>query len=120
MDLLLGDDNDLEFSNGKTLVTDRRTKMIAQRLKIRLRTFLSEWRYNTNYGIPYFQQILGRKNRKSEVDVIFQTEILKEPGVVRIVSFESEIDNTRQYRMKFVAQIDTGEEMEPIEIIPGA
>lgn len=120
MDLLLDKDrHDLLFENGKTLVTDQRAKVIAQRLTIRLKTFLGEWRYNVNYGVPYYQQILGHKNRKEDVDVVFQTEILKEPGVSSIVSFESEVDK-RQYKMKFVAQLDTGEVLDPIEIVPGA
>lgn len=121
MDLLLDKDtHDLVFENGRTEVTDERVDVIAQRLTIRLKTFLGEWRYNINYGIPYYQQILGLKNRKEDVDTVFQIEILKEPGVNSILSFESSLDSKRQYRMKFSAQIDTGEVMGPLEIIPGA
>lgn len=120
MDLLLDTDNhDVVFEGTDISLTTDRTNVVAQRLKIRLRTFLGEWRYNTAYGVPYYQQILGIKNSKEDVDTVFQLEILKEPGVRNISSFESTYKD-KVYTLSFRAKVDTGELTELIEISPGA
>lgn len=119
MDLLLDNNHDMVFVNGETPVTSDRIDVVSQRLTIRLLTFLGEWRYNTLYGVPYYQLILGIKNRKSDVDIVFQTEILKEPGIKSIVSFDSSFED-REYIFSFRARIDTGDLTDLIQISPGA
>ena len=118
MDLLLDDNHDLVFVNGSTQVTLDRVDVVAQRLKIRLLTFLGEWRFNTAYGVPYFQRIYGFKIRKTDIDTIFQQIILQEPGVRSIVSFESTFES-RVYNLVFRVRIDTGEVTDGIQISPG-
>jgi len=118
MDLLLDSTHDAVFINGETPVTVDRRDVIAQRLTVRLLTFLGEWRYNTTYGVPYFERLLGIKNRKTDIDTVFQTEILKEPGVKSIISFESSLQD-REYSLEFRVRIDTGDVTDPIQISPG-
>lgn len=86
-------DGDLVFTNGATPVTQSNFDVVAQRLKIRLQTFQGEWIFNTQYGVPWFQRILGKKVRKQEVDNIMQQQILFEEGVVEIVDFNSTFQN---------------------------
>ena len=121
MDLLLGSDHDIVWNNGpltKEFTTQPFTQTVAQRLKIRLLTFKSEWFINTTYGIPYFQQLLGRKQTsKSGIDLIFQQAILEEPGVKEITSFESTFRN-RQYSLSFTVRVVTGEITAPIVLQP--
>lgn len=93
MDLLLDSSNDLVFSNGETPVTRSNFDVVAQRLKIRLQTFQGEYNFNTQYGVPWFQRILGNKIRKQEIDNIMQQQILLEEGVVEIVEFNSTFQN---------------------------
>lgn len=119
MDLLLDDGHDMVFDNGNTPVTSERRDVIGQRLTIRLLTFLGEWRYRTSYGVPYYQRVFGKRQRKSDIDSVFQTEILKEPGVKSIVDFESTLDN-REYSLSFRVRIDTGDITDNIQISPGA
>lgn len=80
-----------------------------------LRTFLGEWFLNTQHGIPYWQNILGRKTTKSAVDLILQQKILAENGVKELTYFRSTLIN-RQYEVTFKVRVSTGEETAPITI----
>lgn len=103
MDILLDESGDAVFVNGECQVTQNDVEVVAQRLKILLQSFMGEWQYNLNYGIPYFQRILAKKNiTKAGVDRIFQEKILQERGVKELVSFSSEFNNsTRGYSCQF-------------------
>lgn len=124
MDILLNNDvtspsfGDSIWINGP-LTTDNLTvdpaSVVAQRLRIRLQTFLGEWFLNTAYGVPYWQRILGKKTTKTAVDRIFQEQILSERGVREIVSFSSTFKN-RQYDMSFRVRALDGAVSEAITI----
>jgi len=122
MDLLLNADHDIVWANGPLLkeqTTQSRVDVVAQRLLILLSTFEGEWFLDTSYGIPYFQSVLGRKTKKSTVDLIFQREILAENGVKELTFFESTIVN-RQYSLTFRVKVTTGEESGLITITPSS
>ncbi|MNQ04619.1 hypothetical protein D3C85_173370 [compost metagenome] len=72
---------------------------------------------NTDYGVPYWQRILGFKIRKEDVDLIFQQQILLENGVKEIVSFSSTFEN-RQYGCVVQVKVVNGEITSPISINP--
>lgn len=125
MDFLLNKDissdsyNDIIWVNGpltKDNTTQPFVQTVAQRLFIRLRSFRGEWIFDTTYGVPYWQRILGFKNKKSTVDKLFQEEILKEVGVKQIVSFTSTLDSNRKYSFTTQVKVATGEITEPITI----
>lgn len=97
--------HDCLFINGQCPVTTSDFDVVAQRLKIRLKTFQGEYNFNTSYGIPYFQRILGKKARKQEVDNIFQQAILEEEGVKEIIEFSSTFINN-VYELKFKVKND--------------
>jgi hypothetical protein len=120
IDFLLGPTHDIVWNNGpltKEYTTQPFVENVAQRLKIRLLTFKGEWFINTAYGMPYWQEILGRKINKGKVDRIFQQEILAENGVKEIVSFSSTLVN-RQYNLTFKVKVFTDELSETITITP--
>jgi len=101
VDLLLDPiTHDCVFINGECPVTQQRIDVVPQRLKIRLLTFLGEWVFNTVYGVPYFQSILGHKTAKESIDNIFREQILLENGVAEILTFESTFIN-RIYSLSF-------------------
>ena len=125
MDLLLDLDpispsyGDLTWKNGPLTpdyTTQSRVDVVAQRLRIRLLTFREEWFLDTSYGVPYWS-ILGRKIKKSAVDLIFQREILAENGVKELTFFESTFRN-RQYSLAFRVKVATGDETETITLTP--
>ena len=111
---------DIVWRNGplrKEETTQSRVDVVGQRLLILLRTFKGEWFLDTEYGIPYFQSILGMKSSKSAVDLIFQKAILAENGVRELTFFESTFVN-RQYSMTFRVKVTTGEESGLITVTP--
>lgn len=125
MDFLLNKDptspnyHDIVWNNGaltKDYTTQPLTQTVGQRLKIRLLTFREEWIFDTTYGVPYWQRILGFKNKKSTIDKLFQEEILKEVGVRQIVNFTSTLDSNRKYSFTTQVKVATGEITEPITI----
>lgn len=124
MDILLNniegslDYNDAIFINGSLTtegITSTPAEVVAQRLSIRLQSFLGEWFLNTAYGIPYYQRILSKKTTKTAVDRIFQEQILSERGVREITSFTSTFQN-RQYEMSFRVRALDGSQTETISI----
>jgi hypothetical protein len=115
MDILLGDNHDIVFVNGSCPVTSNRTEAVAQRLLIKLKTFRGEWFLDTEYGIPYWQRILGRKVSKSAIDNIFQEKILEEKGVSEITSFSSTFEG-RGYSLEFKVKVTSGDETDTITI----
>ena len=113
MDILINYDQSSEdfgdavWVNGPAntnVVTDSES-VVAQRLRIRLQTFLGEWAFNTAYGVPYWQRILGKKISKVSVDRIMQEQILSERGVVEIASFNSTLSTNREYSMQFRVRV---------------
>lgn len=96
---------DATFVNGPditSVVVRRAPEVVAQRLKIRLRTFFGEWFINTSYGVPYFQRILKKGIDKTTVDNLLREQILEEPGVLEIIAFNSDLDDySRSYYCSF-------------------
>jgi hypothetical protein len=113
------DTNDAVWVNGpltKEFTTQPFTQTVEQRLRIRLQTFLEEYFWDTTYGIPYFQRLLGKKQTsKAAADLIFQTNILAEVGVKEIVSFDSTFVN-RVYSLTFRVKVVDGTISSPIVI----
>lgn len=122
MDLMLDPiTNDLVFVNGESIVTQTQSEIVAQRLKITLYTFLGEWFLDTSLGVPYFQAILGKGRTKQSVDIIFQTIIGDDPGVVEIRQFDSVLySDSRGYTMTFSVRVSDGTTTEDITISLGS
>lgn len=101
----------------KAETTQPFTQTVAQRLRIRLLSFQEEWFLDQEYGVPYFQRLLGQKPTKSATDLIFQQEILDVNGVKEITYFSSTFQN-RIYSLSFRVRVVTGEETDTISINP--
>ncbi|MNF38537.1 hypothetical protein D3C85_736020 [compost metagenome] len=111
MDILLDPiTHDVVYVNGASLVTQSPQDIVAQRLKIKLQTFLGEWFLDLEIGIPYFQQILTKVRSKSVVDTIFQAAILEDEGVIEMISYTSTLDSaTRGFDLSFVVRVASGD-----------
>jgi hypothetical protein len=118
MDIFLDKEtNDALFINGQVLTTFEDTDVVAQRLSIRLLTFKGEYGFDLNFGVPYWQRILGFKIPKSDVDYIYQQEILKEERVKEITFFESTLTN-KVYSVNFRVLLTSGNETGIITVTP--
>ena len=81
---------------------------VSQRLVTRLKTFKGEWFMDNTYGFPYFQEVLGKKINKEDVDVIYRREILKERGVKNLSYFKSTLSKDRVYKLEFRFSVGDG------------
>lgn len=110
MDILVDvETGDLVYTNADTPpVTDGTRQDVAQRLQIKLQTYLGEWFLNIENGVPYYERILRKGVRKEDIDVIFQTLIREEDGVLEIIEFESTLSSTREYNMRFRVRTNEG------------
>ena len=120
MDILLDEDtHDAVFVNGSTPVTLTISQGLKQRLKIKLLTFMGEWFLDTNYGTPYFQQIVGKNRSKGTLDIIFRQVIISDEDVVSILKFESELSTDRVYSLTFSVKGRDGTTIEITELEVG-
>lgn len=117
MDLLIDTTTgDLVFTNGGCPVTQLETDIVAQRLRIKLYTFLGEWFLDETIGVPYLQQIFSKVRQKSTIDLIFQSIIAEDEGVLSVLSFESEISAQRGYTMTFSVKVTDNTASLPITL----
>lgn len=81
-------------------ITQTTSEDLMQRLFLRLKAYPRDLFWNVSYGIDYLNTVFGKNRPKASVDIIIRNEIMKEPLIKEIVSFESEIINY-SYACKF-------------------
>lgn len=98
-DLRMNDDGDLYINEvGDIEVTDD----VLQAIKIRLKWFLGEWRLNTEYGMPYFDEVFVKNPSTSLLEDRLRSEILDVEGVQSVDSIKINIDkSTRVSEIQF-------------------
>lgn len=111
---------DAFFINGSTPVTFENKVSVAQKLKIKLQTFKSEWFLDTTIGVPYFQTIFQRGTSKTTIDIIFQEQILSEPEVLEIIEFNSIIDvDSATYQLSFKVRTSENQITDYVDLLIG-
>lgn len=93
-DLALDDNNSPYFSRG--------LPAIAQGIRITLRMFKGEWFLNLDEGVPWYQDILGKKYNNAQLLDILRKRIVVVPGVASIASLTATWDGaTRTVTVNF-------------------
>lgn len=94
IDLLLDENvNDIIFVDGLPKLVSNNVEAARQRLLIRFQTWMGSWFMNTNFGMPYRQQILKKGVDKDALDALFINEANKIEIVDQVVRFETSITN---------------------------
>ena len=78
--------------------------ILMQRIYLRFKTYKRDLWWSLSYGIDYLNEVFGMNKPIRSVDVIIQNEILREPMVANLVSFESEVINYT-YNCKFTVSV---------------
>ena len=78
--------------------------ILMQRLYLRFKTYKRDLWWSLSYGIDYLNEVFGMNKPIRSVDVIIPNEILREPMVESLVSFESEVINYT-YNCKFTVSV---------------
>lgn len=97
MDILLGS---ALTANSNIKLTPDYPSAVSQRLVIRFKTFTNEWMLDLNYGVDWFNKVLGKGRSKAAVDAIIRQTILLEGQVESITEFKSTLVG-RQYSVVF-------------------
>lgn len=82
---------------------DDDAEILMQRLFLRLKTYPRDLFWNINYGIDYLNDVFGKNKPRNSVDAVIRNEIMREPLVTQIISFESEIKDYN-YACKFTVK----------------
>lgn len=85
-------------------VVTNSASILMQRLYLRFKTYKRDLWWSLSYGIDYLNEVFGMNKPIRSVDVIIQNEILREPMVASLVSFESEVINYT-YNCKFTVSV---------------
>lgn len=104
-DIQLTTDHDISIEDGNFKLLDDEAKVAQQTLKINLLFFEGEWFLDNTYGIPYFQEILGKVSNTNLVDTIIQETVRESYNIDRITSFSSSISPDRVYSVDLLEAI---------------
>ena len=107
---------DLVVANGDLVLTRDTvqgralgTEPIGQSVAQRIRTVLGEFFLDTTLGVPYFQDLFGKRNQFLAFETALQTTILATPGVLALVAWSFDVDAaTRRVNVTFRAQTTAG------------
>ena len=101
---------DLVFNEGDLVITATTQEDLMQRLFTRFKTHIKDLYWDQGYGIDYLNNVFGDNRRKSSVDLIVRSEILKEELVAELMDFESSIINY-SYSCKFTVRSTVEEQI---------
>jgi hypothetical protein len=83
--------------------------VVAQRLRLVLRTVLGEWFLDTTHGVDYFGTILVKGAQQSRVESELRTKILAVPNVLALARFDATYDTElRRFSLVFEVSTDFG------------
>lgn len=109
--------HDLRIENGK-FVRVNGADEVRQRVKVAIWHYIEEYFLNIPNGVPWYEQILGRKSGTAVVSLILRRKILATPGVIRIVDFLVDFDTIdRRLRINSTIQVE-GNQFDSQTIFP--
>ena len=109
--------HDLRIENGR-FVRVNGADEVRQRVKVAIWHYIEEYFLNIPNGVPWYEQILGRKAGTAIVSLILRRKILATPGVIRIVDFLVNFDTiTRTFTLSSTIQVE-GNQFDPETIFP--
>lgn len=81
---------------------------LAQKVRIKLKTFLGEWPLDSTVGIPYFEQVLVRNQNSTAVEGLLISQIESTPGVNEVTEFNLTFNKaTRRSNISFTATTES-------------
>lgn len=100
----LNGNNDLSIKNGK-LRQVYGPDEVKQRILVALRHYYQEYFLDVPDGIPWYEVILGSKDKKT-AELIVRRKILEVPGVVGIASLNVQFSATISRQLEFYGTIE--------------
>ena len=108
----VGGENDLVFDEyGDFRWTETVRESLSQRLDIRYKTWLGEWRYNTEFGTPYRQRIRLGGFTEQELKAEFISVALEEEDVISAKFDQFNWDRENRYMEGTIVVVTEDEEI---------
>lgn len=86
--------------DGDVVVTEQGDILLAhsvkQAIRVRLLWFFSEWRFNTEFGIPYYEEILIKNPNIPKAKLLISQAIRDVEEVVDVEDIQISIDSTNR------------------------
>lgn len=115
VDLELDDDHELVV--GSDLSFTRGLPAVTQGIKIRTLMFKGEWPLNLDEGVPYFQDVLGRRFNAIAARAAFRPALRLAPGVKRIEELDATFDGaTRALNVSWRVSTEFGDTADEVTI----
>lgn len=108
--------HDIVISNKDINLFDKVENLTVQRVKINLLNLRGEWFRDITTGLPYLQEITGKRNTKDVADTLIKNMILSTIGVQSILSYSSSINSIRKLQVVFSAVTESGETLTDITV----
>lgn len=89
LDILMKE-GDLVITKGGDIVL---ADSVRQAIRIRLLWFAGEWRFNTEYGIPYYDEVYIKNPNLEKIKLILTREIRKVDEVLDVQNMSIVMDN---------------------------
>ena len=100
-DIKLDSNNDIAVENNDILIITA-SEEVRQRLLQNLRAFKNDWFLNLEAGVPYFENVFRKDYSIEVINTILKDVILNTPGVIELLSLETNIDDSlRQLTVAF-------------------
>ena len=117
MDILLDKNGDLYVTGkGDIVLTDS----TAQKIRIRLRMFEGEWRWNREEGLPYFDDLFRKNPDIDSLEAAVRAKIFEVPEITDVRDVRITLDSrTRSGEIRFTALTDQETIREEVKIYAG-
>lgn len=109
--------HDIAFVNNDFQLTQTEDQSLAQRLTVKLRTWLGEFYLDSSVGMPYLESIFGKNRSLDSIKAIFQDAIIEEDEVEQLVTLNVSLDKAnRILSVTFNVRSASGDELIPVEL----
>lgn len=104
---------DLVVEDGRLVVIDGQ-ESLAQSLQRILLSVKGAYRYNLDFGVPYFENVLGKQPDLNTVRSVFTLALRAHPAVTDVVSLDIYRTDIDTYTVKAQVKADLG--LVPVEV----
>jgi hypothetical protein len=113
-DILLDRNGDIAISETGDISVKH---SVRQEVKIFLRWFFEEWRFNPDVGVPYFEDVFVKNPNTQMIARIVRSEAMKADGAKDVRDVSVSVDRkTRSAAIKFTLITDYGAFREEVTI----
>ena len=95
-----------DYALGPNVFLTNSPEAVAQAVKTRLALWLGEWFIDTTDGMPWNEQVLGKRLPGKNPDAAIRQRILETQGVTEITSYSSSFEGTTR-RLSVAATVTT-------------